>query len=80
MDRKQAISTIEALYPPDTEMGAILLQQAKNDCKSWKNLPNEILLRYADLCQQEETRQTNRILASSKTMESPYWMRSHRHG
>lgn len=64
MDRRQAILTIEALYPPDTETGERLLQQAKNDCNSWKNLPDEILLRYADLCQQEETRQTNRMLKS----------------
>jgi hypothetical protein len=79
MNRNEAISTIEALYPPDTETGEKLLQQAKNDCNSWKNLPDEILLRYADLCQQEETRQTNRILVSTKG-EEPYWMRSHRHG
>jgi hypothetical protein len=78
VDRKQAIEIIKALYPPDTETGAGLLQKAKNDCDSWQNLPDNVLLRYADLCQQEENRQTGIIL--NKTMQEPYWMRSHRHG
>jgi hypothetical protein len=64
MNRKQAIDTIDALYPPETETGEKLLQQAKNDCNSWKNLSDEILLRYADLCQQEEDRQTRKMMAS----------------
>ncbi len=63
MNRKQAIETIEAMYPPESEIGEKLLQQAKNDCNSWKNLPDDVLSRYADLCQQEETRQTNRMLS-----------------
>jgi hypothetical protein len=66
MDRKQAISTIEALFPvdsdyPDTrEVGERFLEQAKRECENWRNLPDNILFRYADLCQQEENRQARR--------------------
>ena len=63
MDRKQAISTIEALFPVDSQyeetnaIGERLLNQAKRECENWRNLPDAILFRYADLCEQEERRQ-----------------------
>jgi len=68
MDRQQAISTIEALYPIDSQYegtnatGERLLAQAKRECEDWRNLPDDILFRYADLCQQEEERSTRQLL------------------
>ncbi len=68
MDRQQAISTIEALYPIDsqyketTAIGERLLAQAKRECEDWRNLPDAILLRYANLCEQEEERSTRQLL------------------
>lgn len=68
MDRQQAISTIEALYPIDSQyeetnaIGERLLAQAKREREDWRNLPDAILFRYADLCQQEEERTTRQLL------------------
>ena len=57
MNKKQAIDCISGLYPPDTEKGQELLQQAKNQLETWRDLPENVLIRYAELCQQEETHQ-----------------------
>ncbi len=68
MDRQKAIDTIEALYPIDSQyeetnkVGERLLAQAKRECEDWRNLPDAILFRYADLCQQEEERSTRQLL------------------
>jgi hypothetical protein len=64
MNRQQAISTIENLFPTDSQyagtnaVGERLLEQAKRECENWRNLPEPILFRYAELCLQEESRQT----------------------
>jgi hypothetical protein len=38
MNKKQAIDIIEGLYPPDTETGEKLLQQAKNKAKDMRTV------------------------------------------
>ena len=68
MNKKQAIDIIEGLYPPDTETGEKLLQKAKNDCNSWRDLPENILIRYADLCQQEENHQQAQYEMKQRTL------------
>ncbi len=73
MDRQQAISTIEALYPIDsqyketTAIGERLLAQAKRECEDWRNLPDAILLRYANLAGLHDARQS-----VMKLLGSPY--------
>lgn len=61
--RDIAISNIEGLFPIDSQyeetnrIGERLLAQAKRECEDWRNLPDAILFRYAELCIQEENRQ-----------------------
>lgn len=68
MDRDQAISTIESLYPVDSQyevtnrIGERLLAQAKRECDDWRNLPDNILFRYAELCQREENKTTQEMI------------------
>ncbi len=66
MSIQEAIETIEALYPPDCEfesvekVGKELLQQAKCDVgyhDRWQELPERVLSRYAELCEQRERQQ-----------------------
>ncbi len=66
MSIQEAIETIEALYPPDSQfegtnqIGEELLQQAKRDAgyhASWQELPGSVLLRYAELCEQRVRQQ-----------------------
>lgn len=67
MNRSEAISNIESLFPidseyPDTnEVGKKLLMQAI-ECIGWRKLNDDILNEYAKLCIDEENRQANRIL------------------
>ena len=67
MNKKQAIDCISGLYPPDTEKGQELLRQAKAEMESWKDLPENILIRYAELCQREENHIYNDIKRKMKT-------------
>jgi len=68
MNREQAISNIESLYPIDSqyeatrEMGEKLLAQAKRECEGWRNLPDAILFRYAELCMQQDDRTCRELL------------------
>jgi hypothetical protein len=68
MDRQTAIDTIGGLYPIDSQfedtiaIGERLLARAKRECDDWRNLPDAILFRYAELCQQEEERSTRQLL------------------
>ena len=56
MNRKEAISHIENLYPADCEyedtatIGKQLLEQAKSEVAGWRTEPTEVLIRYAQLC------------------------------
>jgi len=61
MDRHEAIEIFKALFPPDTDLGKELLEQAKLDCNYcyWEYLPDNVLLRYAELCQQKESQLIN---------------------
>lgn len=67
MNVNEAIETIKALYPPDSEfegvneIGEELLQQAKLDTgyhDRWQELPERVLIRYAKLCEQRERQQS----------------------
>lgn len=72
MDKNEAISIIEGLYPADddnyktAEIGKRLLEQAEMELNNWRSKPLEILVRYADLCQQEDTKQTNKLLKNTR--------------
>ncbi len=74
MTREEAIAIIESLYPIDSQyqetnaVGERLLAQAKRECEDWRNLPDATLLRYADLCQQEEERSTIQILRGRRKL------------
>ena len=67
MNKKQAMDCISGLYPPDTEKGQELLRQAKAEMESWRDLPENILIRYAELCQREENHIYNDIKRKMKT-------------
>lgn len=66
--RTQAISTIEALYPIDSEypdsarIGKELLIRAVMEFPDWRKLPDEILFKYANLCEYEESKNTREFL------------------
>jgi hypothetical protein len=55
MDRNEAISTIEALFPADSQyeesqsIGKRLLEQAESEVNGWRTKPTEVLVRYAQL-------------------------------
>ncbi len=67
MDRSEAISTIESLFPADSqyedsrEIGKRLLEQAEMEVNGWRDKSTEVLIRYANLCMAEETRQTRKF-------------------
>jgi hypothetical protein len=67
MDRNEAINTIEALYPADSdypdsrETGKMLLEQAESEVNGWRTKPTEVLIRYAELCMAEDNRQTRKL-------------------
>ena len=60
MNRERAIEIIKFLYPANSqykktsEIGQKLLEQAKIDTASWENEPTTVLIRYAELCIEEE--------------------------
>lgn len=64
MTRDKAIEIIEQLFPPDApyestaKKGQELLRQAKRDVSAWRQEPTEVLIRFAQLCEHEERRQS----------------------
>jgi len=70
MTREEAISLIEGLFPTDSQyegtnkIGERLLAQAKSEVIGWRTEPTEVLIRYAELCQQEEVRQDRHYFAN----------------
>jgi capsule polysaccharide export protein KpsE/RkpR len=72
MDKSEAISIIENTFPIDSqypesrEIGKRLLEQAETEVNNWRNKPLEVLVRYAELCQQEDDRQTRNMLRKQK--------------
>ena len=60
--RDELITKIEGLYPTDSqfsetnEIGKKLLDQARQEVenKNWRDLPIEILKRYAELCEDQD--------------------------
>jgi len=61
--REEAIADIEALFPTDSQyeatnlVGERLLAQAKREVEGWRTESTPVLLRYAELCRQEENKQ-----------------------
>lgn len=61
--REQAIRTIECLYPADSPSisvrltGQELLRRAQLERMEWRYEPTGVLLRYAELCSDEQDRQ-----------------------
>ncbi len=74
MNREEAIANIEALYPADSqypdgaEVGKRLLEQAKMEKQGWRMEPDEVLIRYAELCIAEEGRQQREYDRNRKMM------------
>ena len=64
MEREKAIQIIESLFPADADydltrqIGERLLAQAKMEVQGWKNEPTPVLVRYAELCESEESSHT----------------------
>lgn len=58
MNREEAISIIDELYPADSgyeetaKIGRELLDQAKRS--AWRTEPTEVLIKYAQLCIKKE--------------------------
>lgn len=72
MTRDEAVSHIESLFPPDAEFpdtakkGQELLEQAKRDVSAWKQESDEVLIRFARLCIDEDRRQGRSALRDAK--------------
>lgn len=74
--RSKAIQTISSLYPADSEyertsqIGQELLDQAKREVSGWQTEPTEILVRYADLCEQYHEKECRAIRRIKKVSQS----------
>ena len=70
MTREDAIQTIESLFPADSQysktktIGEQLLKQAKSEIIGWRTEPEAVLIRYAELCEREETIQDRHFFAN----------------
>lgn len=68
MTREEAIDIIEMLYPADADYENTaqkereLLERAKREVTGWRTEPTEILIRYTQLCMEEEDRQDKKML------------------
>jgi len=62
MTRDEAIAIIERTYPADSEhtitsiTGQRLLIQARTEVLDWRDQPEAVLVRYAELCREEQQR------------------------
>ena len=62
MDRNYAINVIEDMFPVDSdypktaEIGEKLLKQAKLEVIGWRTEPTAVLIKYAQLCIDEDNR------------------------
>lgn len=61
MTRDEALATIDALFPADSEQASVahtgrrLLDQARIDVAAWRQSePDAVLIRYAELCMLED--------------------------
>lgn len=72
MTRDEAISIIEQLYPADSQyqdtsaIGRQLLQRAQDEVAGWRTAPDAVVIRYAELCEAEENKQTRELLKGGK--------------
>lgn len=73
--KDDAIKMIEGLYPTDSEftstneIGEQLLRQAREELNiitDWRDEPTEVLIRYAELCQQKEEEQTRALFRRNR--------------
>jgi hypothetical protein len=64
--RNLAIRTIESTFPADavgpitSDIGRKLLQRARDECTDWRHERIDILIRYAELCIDENERMNER--------------------
>lgn len=62
MTKEDAIMHIKALYPPDSQfpetaaMGKEIIEQAKDRCNHWTNLPEDVLILAASMMIDRESR------------------------
>ncbi len=73
MNRDEAIAIIEGLYPADSDykataaIGQGLLARAEREVNGWRDKPDTVLIRYAELCEQEEDKTTRDLLRKPKS-------------
>ncbi len=60
MARPQGVRRLRT-YEDSREVGKRLVEQAEMEINGWRNKPTEVLIRYAELCMNEETRQTRKF-------------------
>ena len=71
MTREEAIQIIKGLFPADSDyedtakIGQKFLDQAKRDVAGWQTEPTNVLVRYAQLCIQEENKRYNQANAAT---------------
>lgn len=67
MNRQEAINHIESLFPPDSPyentatIGRQLLEQARRDISGWRNESDQVLIRLAQLCLEQDQVNTNTL-------------------
>jgi hypothetical protein len=73
MNKKEAIDSINGLYPidsnfPDTnEVGEQFMLEAMDELGfNWRDLPENILVRWAEKCEARETEQDRKMSVSYK--------------
>ena len=74
MNKEKAIQVIETLFPADSSWqgtsykGENLLNEARNEIiGNWRNESEAVLIRYAELCIQEESDQNRRLIRKQIT-------------
>jgi len=77
----KAITTIEGLYPADSDypdtrkIGEDLIEQAKinvgESAQNWRQLPLNVLTEYARLCEETESTQMKELIKEARAL--PNW-------
>lgn len=68
MDKKRAIATIQNLYPIDSQYAdtnkvgqELLIETFKEVGFNWRDLPEDVLVRYAEKCIETDNQYAERI-------------------